>query len=62
MVEKILGARETLREDWPVYGTSGYDFLNLLNGLFVDASNRQALTRFYRDWTQDARALCRRGL
>ena len=56
VVEKILGARETLREDWPVYGTSGYDFLNLVNGLFVDAEKRQALTRFYRDWTQDTRA------
>ena len=36
VVEKILGVREALREDWPVYGTSGYDFLNVLNGLFVD--------------------------
>jgi len=27
VVEKILGPYETLREDWPVYGTSGYDFL-----------------------------------
>jgi (1->4)-alpha-D-glucan 1-alpha-D-glucosylmutase len=55
VVEKILGAHEALREDWPVYGTSGYDFLNALNGLFVDARNRQALTRIYRDWTQDLR-------
>jgi (1->4)-alpha-D-glucan 1-alpha-D-glucosylmutase len=56
VVEKILGSRETLRQDWPVYGTSGYDFLNLLNGLFVDPGNRQAMTRFYRDWTQDSRS------
>src|SRR5437870_3457962 len=56
VVEKILGAYETLREDWPVYGTSGYDVLNMLNGLFVDTSNRQALTRVYRDWTQDPRS------
>ena len=55
VVEKILGADEALRDDWPVYGTSGYDFLNVLNSLFVDAQNRTALTRFYRDWTQDAR-------
>jgi (1->4)-alpha-D-glucan 1-alpha-D-glucosylmutase len=55
VVEKILGGREALREDWPVYGTSGYDFLNVLNGLFVAAENRGALTRFYRDWTQDPR-------
>jgi (1->4)-alpha-D-glucan 1-alpha-D-glucosylmutase len=55
VVEKILGAYETLREDWPVYGTSGYDFLNLLNGLFVDAEQRRTWTRLYRDWTQDPR-------
>ena len=55
VVEKILGVREALREDWPVYGTSGYDFLNILNGLFVDAEKRRVLTRMYRDWTQDLR-------
>ena len=55
VVEKILGAYETLRDDWPVYGTSGYDFLNLLNGLFVDAEQRRTWTRLYRDWTQDLR-------
>jgi (1->4)-alpha-D-glucan 1-alpha-D-glucosylmutase len=55
VVEKILGVHEALRESWPVYGTSGYDFLNCLNGLFVDAGNRGAFTRLYRDWTQDPR-------
>jgi (1->4)-alpha-D-glucan 1-alpha-D-glucosylmutase len=55
VVEKILGVREALREDWPVDGTSGYDFLNLVNGLFVDPEKRGALTRLYRDWTQDPR-------
>jgi (1->4)-alpha-D-glucan 1-alpha-D-glucosylmutase len=55
VVEKILGAYETLREDWPVYGTSGYDFLNVLNGLFVDAEQRRTWTRLYREWTQDPR-------
>jgi (1->4)-alpha-D-glucan 1-alpha-D-glucosylmutase len=54
-VEKILGVPEALREDWPVAGTSGYDFLNVLNGLFVEAGNRGAFTRLYRDWTQDLR-------
>ena len=36
LTEKILSAGETLPEDWPVAGTSGYDFLNDLNGVFVD--------------------------
>jgi (1->4)-alpha-D-glucan 1-alpha-D-glucosylmutase len=56
VVEKILGSRETLRDDWPVEGTSGYDFLNLVNGLFVDGRNRRGLTRVYQDWTQDLRS------
>jgi (1->4)-alpha-D-glucan 1-alpha-D-glucosylmutase len=55
-VEKILGVREALRQEWPVYGTSGYDFLNVLNGLFVNAEQRGAFTRIYRDWTQDPRS------
>jgi (1->4)-alpha-D-glucan 1-alpha-D-glucosylmutase len=41
IVEKILGAGEKLPDDWPVYGTTGYDFINSLNGLFVDAANAQ---------------------
>lgn len=34
-VEKILGAEEPL-PDWGVEGTTGYETLNLINGLFVD--------------------------
>jgi (1->4)-alpha-D-glucan 1-alpha-D-glucosylmutase len=53
VVEKILGAAEPLPENWPVYGTTGYEFLNLLNGLFVDAANEKAFTRLYQDWIDD---------
>lgn len=35
LVEKILGPDEPLPESWPVAGTSGYDFLNSLSGLFL---------------------------
>ncbi len=35
LVEKILSADEPLPQDWPVLGTTGYDFLNTLNGLFL---------------------------
>ena len=52
VVEKILGTGEALPDDWPVWGTSGYDFLNLLNGLFVDTANARAFTRLYHDWIQ----------
>lgn len=36
VVEKILAAHEHLPEDWPVQGTTGYDFVNLVNGVFID--------------------------
>jgi (1->4)-alpha-D-glucan 1-alpha-D-glucosylmutase len=36
---------------WPVEGTTGYDFLNLCSGLFVDPSGEAALTRTYVEFT-----------
>src|SRR5262245_32273345 len=48
VVEKILGHDERLRESWAAYGTTGYDFLNLLNGLFVDSQNEAAFRKLYR--------------
>ncbi|MBI4565883.1 MAG: malto-oligosyltrehalose synthase [Planctomycetes bacterium] len=47
VVEKILGADERLRPDWPVQGTTGYDFLNQLNGLFVHPAGEKPIRRFY---------------
>lgn len=47
IVEKILTRDETLPVRWPVYGTTGYDFLNLVNGLFVDSAHEQAFNRLY---------------
>jgi (1->4)-alpha-D-glucan 1-alpha-D-glucosylmutase len=51
VVEKILGHDELLRTDWPIYGTTGYEFLNLLNGVFVDTQNGQAFHELYRNFT-----------
>jgi (1->4)-alpha-D-glucan 1-alpha-D-glucosylmutase len=51
VVEKILGHDELLRREWPVDGTTGYDFMNLLNGVFVDTSNAQAFRELYADFT-----------
>jgi (1->4)-alpha-D-glucan 1-alpha-D-glucosylmutase len=51
VAEKILGADEPLPPSWAVYGTSGYDFLNEVNGLFVDTGNAVAFNRLYRDLT-----------
>src|SRR5690242_3418154 len=47
VVEKILEPGEELPEEWPVDGTSGYDFTNQLNGLFIDQSNERAFDRIY---------------
>ena len=47
MVEKILARHERLREDWPVEGTTGYEFANLVSGLFVDPAGEERFTRTY---------------
>ncbi len=48
-VEKILAAHERLREDWPVDGTTGYDALNLINGVFVDPGGEVPLTALWHE-------------
>jgi (1->4)-alpha-D-glucan 1-alpha-D-glucosylmutase len=50
--EKILAANEFLREDWPIEGTSGYDFLNQVLGLLVKPEGMADLTRVYGDFTR----------
>jgi (1->4)-alpha-D-glucan 1-alpha-D-glucosylmutase len=50
VVEKILGKGEPTPEDWPVWGATGYEFLSVLNGLFVQAENAGAFTRLYDRW------------
>ena len=50
LVEKILGAGETLRPSWPVAGTTGYEFIEALAGLFVDSHGEAALTDAYEDF------------
>ncbi|MBV8979910.1 MAG: malto-oligosyltrehalose synthase, partial [Acidimicrobiia bacterium] len=51
VVEKILEDEERLPASWPVGGTTGYDFTNLVTGLFVDPAGEQALTDFYGSFT-----------
>jgi (1->4)-alpha-D-glucan 1-alpha-D-glucosylmutase len=47
VVEKILGPEEPLPEQWPAAGTTGYDFLNSVNGLFVDRTGLLELIKIY---------------
>ncbi|MBZ5586211.1 MAG: hypothetical protein LAQ30_29310 [Acidobacteriia bacterium] len=47
VVEKILGRGEQLPRDWPVAGTTGYDFLNALNGIFLEPGGLARLEEIY---------------
>ncbi len=47
VAEKILSAGETLPGRWAVHGTTGYDFLNDVNGLFVEPASARRLRRLY---------------
>ena len=51
VVEKILGLDERL-PDWPVEGTTGYDFLVMLNGVFIDPRNERAMDDVYERFTR----------
>jgi (1->4)-alpha-D-glucan 1-alpha-D-glucosylmutase len=46
-VEKILGRDERLPQEWPVTGTTGYDFLNALNYFFVDPNGTKRVEEIY---------------
>ena len=47
VVEKILEHQETLPDPWPVAGTTGYDFLTMVDGLFVDPQGLRDLREIY---------------
>jgi (1->4)-alpha-D-glucan 1-alpha-D-glucosylmutase len=47
VAEKILARNETLRVEWPVQGTTGYEFLNCVNGLLVSKQGLATLEDFY---------------
>ncbi|MGB7600946.1 MAG: malto-oligosyltrehalose synthase [Candidatus Sulfotelmatobacter sp.] len=51
VIEKILTGSERLPNNWPVCGTTGYDFSNLVNGLYVDSSAVARFDSLYRSFT-----------
>jgi len=51
VVEKILHPGERLPSTWPVEGTTGYDFLNLADGLFIAPSGEKPMMDFYAEFT-----------
>ncbi len=52
LAEKILGQGERLPVHWAIHGTTGYEFLTLVDGLFVDAANERAMTAAYAAFTR----------
>ncbi len=53
VAEKILSGGEELPGDWPVHGTTGYNFLNDVNGLFVAAAQARTLRKLYARFSKE---------
>jgi len=45
--EKVLIKSERMPEDWPIFSTTGYVFLNSVNGIFIEGGNAKAFDRIY---------------
>ena len=54
VAEKILEPGEQLRRDWPVAGTTGYDFLFRCSNVFIDPAGEEPLTRLYQEFTGES--------
>jgi len=55
VVEKILAANEWMPSEWPVQGTTGYEFASDATGLQIDAASEQVLTDFYARFAEDTK-------
>jgi len=51
VVEKILALDENLPENWPVCGTTGYDFANYVNGVFCQSRHEENFSQLYNRFT-----------
>jgi malto-oligosyltrehalose synthase/4-alpha-glucanotransferase len=56
VVEKILGTEEKMPA-WPVQGSTGYDFLAMLNNLLIKKDSEAKFTQFYQKLTADKNPL-----
>jgi (1->4)-alpha-D-glucan 1-alpha-D-glucosylmutase len=54
VAEKILSHGEFMRPEWPAHGTTGYGFLNQLNGVFVERANEAGMRQLYERFTGEA--------
>ena len=53
LVEKILSETEPLPAEWAVYGTTGYDFMYMVNNLFVNSVNEPAFDALYAEFIEE---------
>lgn len=51
VVEKIIASGEVMPSEWSVQGTTGYDFMNHLNGIYCKSENADDLSRIYSGFT-----------
>lgn len=54
VVEKVLEHEESLAAMFPVQGTTGYDFIAHVDGVFVDSENEEAMTTLYHAFTGES--------
>ncbi|HEY8036580.1 MAG TPA: malto-oligosyltrehalose synthase [Methylobacter sp.] len=47
VAEKIVANYEYLSSNWPIHGTTGYEFANIVNGVFIDGAAEKQLTHCY---------------
>ena len=56
-MEKILEPGEELPASWPVAGTTGYDAMREVNGVFIDHDHERDFTLLYQRLTGDQRMI-----
>ncbi len=49
LIEKILEKGEAINPEWPIQGTTGYDFLSQLNALFINKEAEEAFSHLYEE-------------
>lgn len=54
VAEKIVGHGETLPADWPIEGTTGYEFISALSNLFIDPDGMREFRHAYANLSPDA--------
>jgi (1->4)-alpha-D-glucan 1-alpha-D-glucosylmutase len=52
IVEKILAPYEYLPENWPVHGTTGYEFANAVTGVLINRAAEEAFTQLYESFVR----------